>query len=755
MKKAFRNLFSRSFDIKAERFGLLVFVIATAICLHSLVPSSSQLNAVSGFENITGRERGDNYGLSLIEDIEPPLAAELREDELLILPEAVVMTDIPVNSGDSQLTFSDGKEPIFFGSTGVHKPMLEEVGGEMAWVVDPKSDRLYMIIDANDQEIGTGVANIAVTVSYYDGEGMFTIQNYKQNRTRLMDNIKTNSMGNIFAVDEAIQVSIDVVSAGTETSINQTEVVVLGNTGEWKEYTFELNSIVLNNSIMGGDLWVATYIASEGWVSDSPIYIRDVVVEIMDISETDIVLGENVLCVIKDKNNEEIERNLVTFSDVSSKLSLLEFSIEESGIYSVEITPISEDARDIKVSETIVIPLTVIEDTSSVSNLMGINIRWGKGWGESVAYKEKSSLITAAGFGWARGEMEWSLAESEKGVIEILPIWDEYVDALVSEGIEPLILLNYGNNFYDEGGAPYTDEGVEAYINYAKAIVSHFEGRVSHYEIWNEYNLEGTAFNPTSRPPQDYARMLEATYTAIKEINPDIQVIGGAMAGADINWLSTILKSGAGSYMDALSLHPYCYPQDPESGHVVEALTYLTNALNQMGLDLPLWITEIGWPTHEGAYGVSEIVSGDNLIKSFVQLTALPGVERIFWYSFEDSASNRTNPEANFGLLKSWHDENASSAKANYISSTVLARFWADAVFVSTYRTNNIIVHQYKADGQDLLVVWTKFGNDLLNLGVGTAMLTDSQFNQKSINLASGIPVSVSPVFIVGDGLLR
>ena len=41
---------------------------------------------------------------------------------------------------------------------------------------------------------------------------------------------------------------------------------------------------------------------------------------------------------------------------------------------------------------------------------------------------------------------------------------------------------------------PYTDEQINAYVNYCKFVVSHFRDEVKYFEIWNEPNI--TAFNP-------------------------------------------------------------------------------------------------------------------------------------------------------------------------------------------------------------------------------------------------------------------
>lgn len=78
---------------------------------------------------------------------------------------------------------------------------------------------------------------------------------------------------------------------------------------------------------------------------------------------------------------------------------------------------------------------------------------------------------------------------------------------------------------------PYTDEQINAYVNYCKFVVSHFRDEVKYFEIWNEPNI--TAFNPENRTAADYTKLLKAAYEGIKSVNPNAVVIGGVCATPD------------------------------------------------------------------------------------------------------------------------------------------------------------------------------------------------------------------------------
>jgi hypothetical protein len=65
-----------------------------------------------------------------------------------------------------------------------------------------------------------------------------------------------------------------------------------------------------------------------------------------------------------------------------------------------------------------------------------------------------------------------------RAALRILKDWDNYVRRAASTGIEPLLILDYGNKFYDDGDKPRTEEGLEAFARYAEFVVRNFKGVV-------------------------------------------------------------------------------------------------------------------------------------------------------------------------------------------------------------------------------------------------------------------------------------
>lgn len=173
------------------------------------------------------------------------------------------------------------------------------------------------------------------------------------------------------------------------------------------------------------------------------------------------------------------------------------------------------------------------------------------------------------------------------------------------------------------------------------------------WEIWNEPNIE-----PFWSPQPDageYCQILEASYRAIKKADPEATVLGCALAGPHgpqqrppYEFVEEVLKRGGGSFMDAISIHPYRQPRTPEESEYVEDLHAISDLTARYGRRLPLWITEVGWPND--AAGSSEDQSARLLARSYL-LALAQGVKNVAWYDYRDDGVDASYNEHHFGIL--------------------------------------------------------------------------------------------------------
>lgn len=157
-------------------------------------------------------------------------------------------------------------------------------------------------------------------------------------------------------------------------------------------------------------------------------------------------------------------------------------------------------------------------------------------------------------------------------------------------------------------------EDYDRFGDYVYAFVKRYHGKVNYIVIWNEPNLSlEWGFQPVD--PIGYTKLLRVAYARVKEANPEVQVLGGALAPNlappgdefalnDLLYLQGMLEAGAGEVMDGLAVHAYgwVYPaDDPPAPEVVNfrrtELVYQLLVENGYG-HLPIHITEGGWNDH-------------------------------------------------------------------------------------------------------------------------------------------------------------
>jgi hypothetical protein len=110
---------------------------------------------------------------------------------------------------------------------------------------------------------------------------------------------------------------------------------------------------------------------------------------------------------------------------------------------------------------------------------------------------------------------------------------------------------------------------------------------------------------------------------------------------------------------DAVAYHPYPYPfTSPEAqvsgrGSVIGAVEQLRTVLRRYGLGrVPLWNTEVGWPTNFRGNGVTE-ARQTRYVARLELLSWARGVPLLTWYTWGDAPDpGGLNQEAHFGFFR-------------------------------------------------------------------------------------------------------
>jgi len=204
---------------------------------------------------------------------------------------------------------------------------------------------------------------------------------------------------------------------------------------------------------------------------------------------------------------------------------------------------------------------------------------------------------------------------------------------------------------------PISDEAVEGFTRYAEFVVEHFKGKVKLYEVWNEWDIAIGGTTPGTA--EAYVKLLKAVYPRIKKIDPEITVMGGAMTSGGIRkgWLENMVKAGGLASLDAVSIHSYIHgspgrARTPEAWADFVAGAHETVQKSSGGKDVPLYISEMGWPTQTGPRGTAPTQAAAFLARMFLLARTMPYLAGIWWYDFQDDGWKPDDMENNFGIVR-------------------------------------------------------------------------------------------------------
>jgi len=392
--------------------------------------------------------------------------------------------------------------------------------------------------------------------------------------------------------------------------------------------------------------------------------------------------------------------------------------------------------------------------TGSDDNRLAAATHFGGTWPLDLA-----PLLSRAGFSTARDEAYWSGQETTAGQF----VWQEKVNAYQAEleqlDVDQLHVLSYGNPLYFADEAPSTPADRLAFANYALKSVEKFGTDDTIYEVWNEWNwrdLDGAAGGSA----EQYVELLKVVNDVVRAEYPDVTLIGPALAPMNdwAGWMRDFAEAGGFDLVDGLSTHPYTFPQAPEGSTRYEGhIATLRSLMTEFGADLPMYLTEVGWPTSTNSQGVSELVQAR--LTTRAELLALEdGIAQYTIYDFMDDGLDAAEMEHRFGIVRNTNDPRGSfTPKPAYVSNAVLARQIHERPVL---RSEDLGTGLYDVvfdagSGSELHAAWSTVGGSLTFAATGQVTVTDLYGGTTTLtpDAAGHVYVSVGedPVYVEGS----
>jgi hypothetical protein len=266
------------------------------------------------------------------------------------------------------------------------------------------------------------------------------------------------------------------------------------------------------------------------------------------------------------------------------------------------------------------------------------------------------------GLSWMRisywdSVFNWHYAEQERDRIVIDQVADDAITETAHSGINIVLCLAYGNWLYSKEAAqkqnieplpPYStatkqiwvvpfewpppptdsDEHLQAWLRFVRAMVRHFKGRIHYYEIWNEQNGNWNSYyrkaSNTDDAIKSYCRLAKETAQIIRKADPDAKIMLGSVGRFDRAYMTSCLQQGMGPLVDVIPWHPFYGTRldSPEYRSYRSDVVAFKKVCEQWGFKGEYMATESGWyapyPVPDKPFGggtVSEIVKAKCLAR--------------------------------------------------------------------------------------------------------------------------------------------
>lgn len=237
---------------------------------------------------------------------------------------------------------------------------------------------------------------------------------------------------------------------------------------------------------------------------------------------------------------------------------------------------------------------------------------------EVEPWKIKKTLVMVREMGapWIVEYFPWAFSEPHRGKYDFTHA-DLVVDHANRQGLTVIARLGLVPEWdrpRDTISTYLPEAHFQDFADYAAQFASHFSGRVRHVIIWNEPNL-ALEWGYRRPDPVAYTNLLCMTARAIRDANPDMEILAGALAPTvgddagelgvnDLAYLQAMYDAGAGACFDALAVHAYGLTFPPEDAPDPEVINFRRVELLRQVMVVngdaakPIHITEAGWNDH-------------------------------------------------------------------------------------------------------------------------------------------------------------
>ena len=407
------------------------------------------------------------------------------------------------------------------------------------------------------------------------------------------------------------------------------------------------------------------------------------------------------------------------------------------------------------------IRFAIIEPYSESNSLFGMNHAYP--WPHLLDLSEQIGLC------WFRDwSLKWHDIEQQKGKFEFTQP-DYQINRVLERGLNVLPLLPFPSANWSSSAGPevkvtedypgsreriaYMPRDLGEFANYVRATVQHYKERLHVWEILNEPIYTSYALpRDKGYKVEDYVKLLQAAYRAVKEADPNAFVIGG-IAGGATTYTKEFIDAGGLRWVDALNLHTYPGLTAPDEYE--EPLRLLREQMRSPDGDKPIWFTEGAYyadddkpfePYSDWLKPVDSETEAAEWQVKFNTLLLAYGAEKIIYHS---GTPGSLNDESLSGIFFEW----AGAPRKMLVTQSAMANLLLPPVRSLGRLEGPEMVKAYgfETDGRTVIIAWAQEGAEPQEISLAGKpwRVVDLQGNELKIDT---VILTERPIYFVAKG---
>lgn len=301
----------------------------------------------------------------------------------------------------------------------------------------------------------------------------------------------------------------------------------------------------------------------------------------------------------------------------------------------------------------------------------------------------------------------------------------------------------------------YPPTDMARWRRFVGAVVARYKATIHWWIPANEPNL-ARYWHPKP-DARAYTDLLRQTREAARQADPNARILGLSASGIDLRFMEECFKAGALQHCDAVGVHPYNCPRDPDEAAPInimdpasrrdtwrEGLRAAGALIRRYGGAQKLWLDEAGQPYRNDFlapdWGRPEPEAARILAKELVEARSSGCVDRVLWFSFYGG------DYGSFALVRP--DGSPSLPLAAFCATRAMLA--GSTALGDGKRGPGVASRRFRTARGDVEVLWSMAGPATIRLPRGAVATDLYGFPVPTRGAERALRLSASPVTIVG-----